>query len=130
MNVGDYVRNNKGNIAKIIEVERENNWLTVRYDNIFNHATGITYNLIHFKNEEEILEYSHIKSSPNIIDLIEVGDYVNGERITNIGYNRKDEKIVYYYIPSDYGEDCFEEKDIKSIVTHEQFETMKYKVGD
>jgi len=132
MNVNDYLRDNKGNIAKIIEVERENNWLTVRYDNVFNHTTGITYNLIHFKNEEEILEYNHIKSSPNIIDLIEVGDYVNGMKITDI---RKDllgnvEYVFGYSKEGFEGETMYYDDDIKSIVTHEQFESMEYKVGE
>lgn len=62
-----------------------------------------------------------INASYNIIDLIEVGDYVNGRKIDFISedtlysdYNNAD----YYY---------FEKEDIKSIVTREQFESMEYK---
>ena len=68
-----------------------------------------------------------LKSSPNIIDLIEVGDYVNGGKV----YEKEEGYIV---INADFGR-IFEfmniyEKDIKSIVTKEQFESMEYKVGD
>ena len=71
-----------------------------------------------------------IKSSPNIIDLIEVGDYVNGHRIEEISINKYDVKVLYYEIPSDYGYKEKLAKQIKSIVTKEQFENMEYKVGD
>ena len=130
MNVGEYIRDNKGNIAKIIELERENNWLTVRYDNVFNHTTGITYNLIHFKNEEEILEYNHIKSSPNIIDLIEVGDYVNGYYVEDIRHRYDGEMITILEVAtgSNYFQAPMYEEDIKSIVTKEQFEGCEYKI--
>jgi len=63
-----------------------------------------------------------VKSSPNIIDLIEVGDYVNGDRVDAIG-----NKYVIFY-DGDGDIETFEE-DIKSIVTKEQFEAMEYKVG-
>lgn len=71
-----------------------------------------------------------IKSSPNIIDLIEVGDYVNGEKV---GYIDDCEGAMreYYYESENPNEDCghwFEE--IETIVTKEQFESMSYKVGE
>jgi len=62
-----------------------------------------------------------IKSSPNIIDLIEVGDYVNGEKVTSIQDNWLGFGNYDYYR---------QEYEIKSIVTKEQFESMEYKVGD
>lgn len=62
-----------------------------------------------------------IKASHNIMDLIEVGDYVNGERvqfITNKGQ-----------LLSDGGYDILEKyNDISSIVTKEQFNSIKYEV--
>ena len=64
-----------------------------------------------------------IKSSPNIIDLIEVGDYINGCMVIN----KKDDtiQIIQLIIPFD-----LKEKDIKSIVTKEQFESMEYKLEE
>ena len=61
-----------------------------------------------------------LKHSENIIDLIEVGDYVNSELITQAKYD--------LFINSDFKEKYA--KNIKSIVTKEQFEIIKYKVGD
>lgn len=61
-----------------------------------------------------------LKASHNIIDLIEVGDYVNGYEVTSkdqfLGFGNHD-----WYMIND---------EIKSIVTKEQFESMSYKVGD
>ena len=73
-----------------------------------------------------------IKASHNIIDLIEVGDYVKYNNQTSF-YKVCDflnEKVIVYgksfgdwvYINSD-------DVDIKSIVTKEKFSQMEYKVG-
>jgi len=65
-----------------------------------------------------------IKASYNIIDLIEAGDYVNGHKI--LGNNNY--KIFYYECYD--GEIGLEDIDIKSIVTKEQFNKVKYELGD
>lgn len=81
------------------------------------------------------LEEEIVKHSKNIIDLIEVGDYVNGERVfkiekdpfvkgqTNIYFNR--DEVNYW---GDRSLSQITDKDIKSILTKEQFESMKYEV--
>ena len=65
-----------------------------------------------------------IKASNNIIDLIEVGDYVNGEKVLlkNEGYIKVGTGRDYIVVNN--------EKFIKSIVTKEQFESMSYKVDN
>lgn len=67
-----------------------------------------------------------IKSSPQIIDLIEVGDYVNGSWVNAIKngkpYHEDDNDPYYSYY--------FENDDIKSIVTHEQTEAIQYRVEE
>lgn len=77
---------------------------------------GISKNDNYFWNNEIIG-----KPSNNIIDLIELGDYVDGERvqfITNKGQ-----------LLSDGGYDILEKyNDISSIVTKEQFNSIKYEV--
>lgn len=73
-----------------------------------------------------------IKSSPNIIDLIEVGDYVNGSRVIRIeksSYLEDNKKLIIICEDSDDYNSYFEEE-IKSIVTKEQFESMKYRIGE
>ena len=115
--VGEYVRTKKGSIGKFKFTGADDT------DNI----------IVYFKNQYGttcVDETEIVKHSFNIIDLIEVGDYVNGEKITRI-------------IPPDIcGDEVLEnariftetkeiyESDIKSIVTKEQFESIKYKVGD
>lgn len=102
MKVNDYVRTNEFGIQKV-------KW---------------------FVNEEPILEngftalQKEYKSSPNIIDLIEVGDYVNGNKV--IG------KLDYLleFDGSGDGDYYLKEEEIKSIVTREMFESMEYKVKE
>lgn len=74
------------------------------------------------KNEyRNFLEYCEIKkASHDIIDLIEVGDYVNGFPVIH-----KENDILKCGLLVQ-----FKENEIKSIVTKEQFEQMEYKVGE
>ena len=68
-----------------------------------------------------------VKASYNIIDILEVGDYVNGSPICSFKTDEKDR--IWIYTDSNYK--CgYLEKDIKSIVTHEQMEQMAYKVEE
>lgn len=75
-----------------------------------------------YYNEDEI-----VKHSPNLIDLIQCGDYVNGKEVimdlqkSKEWYKSKDDFITC----KDY---TFEEKEIKEVVTKEQFESISYKV--
>lgn len=65
-------------------------------------------------------EENIIKASYNLIDLIEPGDYVNGYKV----------KITnpYMIVLDNYNFKAIENKDIKSIVTKEQFSSVKYEV--
>ena len=69
-----------------------------------------------------------IKSSSNIIDLIKEGDYVNGEIVTKVVLDEIECK--YIELDFSYNKRGIREKDIKSIVTKEQFESMEYKIGE
>ena len=63
-----------------------------------------------------------VNCSYNIIDLIEVGDYVNGFYVEDVK-----ETFVNVATGSNYFQSpSINEEDIKSIVTKEQFESMKY----
>lgn len=75
--------------------------------------------------EEDIKSYS-----PNVIDLIEVGDFVNRREV--IGKFIEDGKIVLVLdtkLDTKFIKNKVYEEDIKDIVTHEQFNSMKYIVG-
>jgi hypothetical protein len=67
-----------------------------------------------------------IKASYKIIDILEVGDYVNGFKVIDIVEN--DIYISDFYAESYIG--IVKVKNIKSIITYEQMEQMAYKVGE
>lgn len=77
--------------------------------------------------DEEEFEELILKHSPNIIDLIEVGDYVNGHKVI---MNKKDSKE--FYKSKDDFVTCvnytFEEDEIKTIATKEQMQNIEYRV--
>lgn len=110
MEKGDYVRTKDYGIHKITKFE--------------------VYDYIEYIVDDNDMFYTKIdktniiKSSPNIIDLIEVGDYVNGVMVTEI----KDGKPFKEDYNDPYYSYYFD--DIYSIITHEQFESMEYKVEE
>lgn len=119
LEVGMYVRTKKG-IAKIIDIILEPDnyyfkmWVTDKYLEITDDA-------------EYISEVDVLKASYNIIDLIEVGDYVNGFRVVWVNLNNKTIEINSYYLDDVLIKN---KQDIKSIVTKEIFSSMEYRLGD
>ena len=69
--------------------------------------------------------YDFEKASHNIIDLIEVGDYVNGVEVEKITDNEIMLVDTHLYIDKSVANDL-----IKTILTKEQFEDNCYKIGD
>ena len=103
--------NRKLGIGQIISFQSNNN-VNVRY-----------------KNDIELVNIGNIKASNNIIDLIEVGDYVNGYLINEI-YDIDKGRQVYHGAHDMLDEIGFYNKNIKTILTKEQFENNCYKIGD
>lgn len=107
---GMYVRTKDGLIDKVI----------IDYKGCCN---STTCNCKHVSCEHNYYDEEDIvKTSDNPIDLIELGDYVNGY------------KVIYVYpnlIKVD-STDIWEihSRDIKSIVTKEQFNSVKYEVKE
>ncbi len=121
MKVGDYVRTKDGIIDQVII---EYNGYCASPSCNCNHVSCRR----NYYDEDKI-----IKSSPNIIDLIEVGDIVNDEKIIDIGCltngPEKGTKVIDYYIAPNTVY-YLKNEDIKSIVTREQFSCMEYKIGE
>lgn len=77
------------------------------------------------------------KASYNIIDILEVGDYVNGSEVLDFENKYIEEKDTFVPIGVvtencylEYTDSWIIEKNIKSVITHEQIEQMAYKVGE
>lgn len=110
---GEYVRTKAGHFYKITRIDEN----------------GLIYwNKIQCGWSEQQLEDIIVKHSKQLIDLIEVGDYVNGYKVSDkestlLITNVKGIDRSGYHIPiSQYGDG------IKSIVTKEQFASMEYKL--
>lgn len=115
LKVGEFIRTKDGLIRKVKKID-----ILIYIDEVY------------ISNEPEyhnsLIEEDIVKHSPNLIDLIQCGDYVNGILVTG-----KEGTLLWteikgidrsgYHIPiSQYGEN------IKSVVTKEQFEASSYKV--
>ena len=88
-----------------------------------NYTQKFTY--IDNKGVSNILEEKEIiKTSHNIIDLLEVGDIITTNNLCGEVTHIEGDKI---YTTCYDGEYCYDYQ-IQSIVTKEQFESMKYEV--
>ena len=110
-----YVRTKWGYICKLININdfREP---SMRYGIEANYLRDVM-----FIGDEDILKASH-----NIIDLIEVGDYVNGSWVNKI----VDGKPIHEDYNDPFYSFGWENDDIKTVITHEQMEQMSYKVEE
>ena len=109
MRVGEYVRTEYG-IAKIVKK------LSNKEYELDSHIMDCYIEGF----DDQLFEKDIIKSNPRIIKLVQVGDYVNGLIVNDIVEDRFN--LVGYF------DKWLEEKDIKTIVTKEQFSDMEYKV--
>lgn len=113
LKIGEYTRIN-GKIGKVKDI--------VLNGNIYEDSG------IYLENEKFILgkeEIYKLKSSYNIIDLIEEGDYVNGTEVEEI--NDKEIMLVdnHLWIDKNVANGLIQE-----ILTKEQYENNCYKVED
>lgn len=103
--IGEYVRTDEGDIVKVANLYQKGQIFSIQ------DKYGVLYG-----NPNKVA----VKHSFNIIDLIEEGDYVNGRFVEFV----HDE---YNYIEVDSSDDdVIYEKDIKTIVTKEQFKSVEY----
>lgn len=115
LKVGNYIRtkDKKGvqYIRKIIDLPKDTRYCSIVVDKDIHNVKWVSKKNV-------------LKVSENIIDLIELGDYVNG-------YYVEDVFDTYIYVAT--GTNYFQsptiyEQDIKSIVTKEQFSNVRYEV--
>lgn len=118
IDVGEYGRTNYGKIIKFAWIQHSNGKRDESKVILIN-KDKLSSDFYYFSIREKI-----VKHSKNLIDLIEVGDIVNGHlvdevRITSFG------NLIFI---NDYKTELHE-KDIEIILTKEEYLTRGYKVG-
>lgn len=132
--VGEYARTKYNGIIRIQEIKQEK--VSNTYYGMgrsYSHSEDKTF--IYYRNDDRRIPIDEIlKHSFNLIDLIEVGDYVNGSRVVDIMEDMQTGELhlemTYNYTNEEKGDCTIYNKDIKSIVTHEQFSSLEYKVEE
>ena len=112
--VGDWIRTKKGNIDKIACEFDKNNW---RSKNTYGELIVRCLDNIYLLDDI-------VKHSKNIIDLIEVGDYVNGYKVIA----KSDDGYIEILTDDIEQGELLEEQDIKTILTKEQYQENCYTV--
>ena len=119
-----FVRTNEGYIAKITELEHldyhdhlsDTIWfdgiIRVDYGDEFSHINPIDRDIIK-------------KASFNLIDLVELGDYVNGHKVVSTPFY--DSGYITFGLSNNTNFDNL--IPIKEILTHEMYNANKYEVG-
>lgn len=111
--VGEYVRTKDGIIDEVI----------IEYNGKCNNPNCNMKHIsckCNYYDEKDI-----VKHSKNIIDLIEVGDYVNGDKVDETRISCFD-SIIFV---NNYAKELHNEE-IKSVVTKEQFNSIKYEIKE
>ena len=107
--VNDYVRTDNGEIHKVIDIEKGSIKIKSQY-------------------KEWIGLCCIVKHGKQLIDLIEVGDYVNGMEVLDIHKPRDLWEPIEIRVDSRYTNYILAE-DIKTILTKESYMANCYKVG-
>ena len=113
--VNEYVRTEKGIIDKVDSL------------------CGMIENTVYLKQQSLWFNADYIvKHSKQLIDLIEIGDYVNGREVKHIAMFEgfpDYPKLIFVDETHLIPDDTCENDEIRTILTKEQFETNCYKVG-
>ena len=116
--VGEYVRTTKGNIGQVIGII--NGHCQAKYHIQFQGKVKV--------KRQYLSTHTIIKHSKQLIDLIEVGDIVNGMEVLDIYKPRDLWEPIEIRVDSRYTNFILAE-DVKIILTKEQLEADCYKAG-
>lgn len=113
--VNEYVRTKEGEIHKVIKIiEDDGDW------DYYCCGNNVGYFAMDIANH-----------SKQLIDLIEVGDFVNGYRVISVDYDVTNDttECIELDLNSNYQYNFISIRQIQTILTKEQFEANCYKVG-
>lgn len=123
--VGDYVRTRRGEIFKILTKIKTTYGFCGLTDSSNKKYSTYTFGKGNTINNN--IKGKIKKHSKNIIDLIEVGDFVNGNKVAD-KYLYAGEKPVLETVGIEYNAYCLCEGDIREILTKEQYMQNCYTV--
>ena len=127
LEIGKFIRTPYG-IRKIVNITKDDGYgkPKVRVIELDRHLnTPYKFDYIFYTDENVIKK---CKTSYNIIDILEIGDYVNGYPIYEIVEYEDDTRAIV--IADDNKSIIWKKQNIKSVITHEQMEQMAYKAGE
>lgn len=127
LEIGKFIRTPYG-IRKIVNITKDDGYgkPKVRVIELDRHLnTPYKFDYIFYTDENVIKK---CKTSYNIIDILEKGDYANGYPIYEIVEYEDDTRAIV--IADDNKSIIWKKQNIKSVITHEQMEQMAYKVGE
>lgn len=114
--VNEYIRTKRGIIDKAVKILDDYIFLESKFF-ITEYGESSTF----------IKKTDVVKHSPNLIDLIQCGDHVNGEKVTDIKeWNSSKDGYFRYAVTCHY--EIIRADEIKTIVTKEMMESITYKV--
>lgn len=125
--VNEYVRTKDGHIAKYIEKLAKDEDI----------ADGMLFDGYIYEKHKHIrysfLKEIMVKHRKKLIDLIKVGDYVNGSKVLavmeDIETGELHLEMTSNYTNEEIGDCTIYDKDIKTILTKESYMANCYKVG-
>lgn len=106
--VNEYIRTDTGKIDKVIN----ENYYMPQYIEC---------------EKDLIFKNNIVKHSSNLIDLIQCGDYVNGQEVTEVK-EWKSSKDGYFRYAVTCHYEIIRADEIKTVVTKEMMESISYKV--
>ena len=113
--VGEYVRTKEGEIHKVIKIiEDDGDW------DYYCCGNNVGYFAMDIANH-----------SKELIDLIEVGDFVNGYRVISVDYDVTNDttECIELDLNSNYQYNFISIRQIQTILTRESYMANCYKVG-
>ena len=122
--VGEYGRTNFGKIIKFAWLE-DSDGETIKNKVILINGNKVSNDFYYFHKEENI-----VKHSKQLIDLIEVGDFVNGYKVISVDYDVMNDttECIELDLNSNYQYNFISIRQIKTILTKEQYMPNCYKV--
>lgn len=114
--VNEYVRTDYGEIHKVVHIIEDDD---------------VGWNYCRYENTRGDFQMSIAKHSKQLIDLIEVGDFVNGYKVISVDYDVMNDttECIELDLNSNYQYNFISIRQIQTILTKESYMANCYKVG-